>query len=103
MEYSCSLKFFTLFFGSIFRLLWIVGKDLISVVSFLVSDDNLNKNDEALLISSTAEYLKTCINGDGNLKDVLYLNIGSMNYIENLKNASDELKNVKTETCIIKY
>ena len=95
------LTFFSLFLGFIFTLLGAVGKDLISVVSFVVSDENLNKNDDAALIGGGAGYLKTCINGDGDLQKALNLDISSMNNIENLKNASFELKSLKNQTEMI--
>ena len=43
------LTFFVLLLGAIFTLFGTVGKDLISVVSFLVSDENLNKEEPILL------------------------------------------------------
>ena len=92
------LTFFTLFLGFIFTLLGTIGKDLISAVKFLVSEENLSKNNEALLISDAAEYLTTCIDGDGDLKKTLNLNIDSINIIENLKNASNDLEILKENT-----
>jgi hypothetical protein len=92
------ITFFTLFLGFIFTLLGTVGKDLISVFSFLVSKENLDKGKDALLLGEAAEYLNTCIDGTGDLKKSLNLNIDSMDYIENLKNASDKLRILKENT-----
>ena len=92
------MTFFTLLLGFVFTLLGTVGKDLLSVFSFLVGEENLNKGNEALLLQEAANYLKTCINEDGDLKKSLNLNIDSMNYIETLKNASDKLKVLEENT-----
>ena len=92
------ITFFTLLLGFIFTLLGTVGKDLISVFSFLVSKENLNKGNDALLLGEAATYLTTCIDGTGDLKTSLNLNIDSMNYIESLKNASDQLKIIRENT-----
>jgi hypothetical protein len=92
------ITFFTLLLGFIFTLLGTVGKDLISVFSFLVSKENLNKGNDALLLGEAATYLTTCIDGTGDLKTSLNLNIDSMNYIESLKNASDQLKILRDNT-----
>ena len=62
------LTFFTLLLGSIFTLIGIVGQDLTSVVSFLVSDDNLNKENSILIEGDSKKYMKECINGEGNVK-----------------------------------
>lgn len=43
------LTFFTLLLGFFFTLIGTVGQDLTSVVSFLVSDDNLNKENPILI------------------------------------------------------
>ena len=92
------ITFFALLFGFIFTLLGTIGKDLISVVSVLFSDDNLNKGENAPLIGGASVYLKTCINGDGKLEKALDLDISAMGNIESLKNASNDLKSIKNET-----
>jgi len=65
------LTFFTLLFGFLFTFLGTVGKDLISVVEFLVSDQNLGKGENAILLGEASKYLTTCINEKGDLKTVL--------------------------------
>ena len=90
------LTFLTLLIGSLFTLLGTVGKDLISVVEYLVSDDNLNKPEPALL-GEAADYLKICVNGDGNITGALGLNLDSLDNINVLNNASQRIDNAKTE------
>lgn len=81
------LTFFTLLFGSIFTLFGTVGNDLISVVEYLVSDKNLNKQGEASLVGDAAKYLKKCVNGDGNINDELHLDIDSLENVDLLNTA----------------
>ena len=81
------LTFLTLLIGSLFYGLGTIGKDLISVVSFLVSDKNLQKGEDALLLGDAAKYLIVCINGDGDLKEALNFNISAMDNIDALRTA----------------
>jgi len=81
------LTFLTLLIGSLFYGLGTIGKDLISVVSFLVSDKNLQKGEDALLLGDAAKYLIVCINGDGDLKEALNFNISAMDKIDALRTA----------------
>lgn len=90
------LTFLTLLIGSLFTLLGTVGKDLISVVEYLVSNDNLNKPEPALL-GEAADYLKICVNGDGNITGALGLNLDSLDNINVLNNVSQRIDNAKTE------
>jgi len=92
------LTFFTLLIGFFFTLLGTVGKDLISVVEFLVSDQNLEKGESAILLGEASKYLTKCINGDGELKTVLDLNLDSMDIIDELKEASKTLDNIANQT-----
>ena len=88
------LTFLTLLIGSIFTLLGTVGKDLILVVEYLVSDENLGKPEPALL-GEAGEYLKICINGNGDLKEKLNLNLDSMNNLEDLRAAKRRIDEAK--------
>ena len=66
------ITFVTLLLGSIFTLIGTARKDLIFVVNFLVSDENLN-SEHTVLLESAPSYLTRCINGDGNITDDLGL------------------------------
>ena len=85
------LTFFTLLFGSIFTLFGTVGKDLISVVEYLLSDENLNKGEEASLVGEAAKYLKKCVNGNGDIKGELNLNLDSINNLDKLNDAMNTI------------
>ena len=88
------ITFFVLLLGSIFTLFGTVGKDLISVVSFLVSDKNLNKP-EPLLVGEAKNYLTICINGNGDLKHELNIDTTAMNNIDDLRTAANEINVLK--------
>ena len=88
------MTFLSLILGSVLSLVGTVGKDLISVVSFLVSDDNLlneegTVNENAILLGESAKYLTECINSDrdGDLKSALGFNNDGFDNIEELKSA----------------
>ena len=88
------LTFFVLLLGAIFTLFGTVGKDLISVVSFLVSDKNLNK-EEPILLGEAPDYLTKCINGDGDISKEIDIDTSEMNNIDDLRTASNEINNLK--------
>jgi hypothetical protein len=95
------MTFLTLILGSVLTLVGTVGNDLISVVSFLVSDENLkkedgNSNDDAILLGDAAKYLTHCINGDGNLKGELGFSGEGTGFdnLEELKKAENTINNL---------
>ena len=88
-----ALTSFILFFGCIFILFGTVGKDLISVVSFLVSDKNLNQ-EEPIFFGQVKNYLSKCINGNGDISYDIFGDIDSMDNIDKLRNAANEINNI---------
>ena len=87
------LTIFILFFGCIFILFGTVGKDLISVVSFLVSDKNLNQ-EEPIFFGQVKNYLSKCISGNGDISSDIFGDIDSMDNIDKLRNAANEINNI---------
>ena len=92
--------FLTLILGSLLTLVGTAGNDLISVVSFLVSDENLGKSNEndIILLGSAAKYLKKCINGNGDLRHELNLDNGAAKNLDDLKEASNKIEELEEET-----
>ena len=88
------ITFVTLLLGSAFIFLGTVGKDLISVVNFLVGEENLN-SDETVLLDSAPSYLSKCISGDGNIVEDLNLDLHSLKNFDQLTNAYNELERAK--------
>ena len=87
------LTIFILFFGCIFILFGTAGKDLISVVSFLVSDKNLNQ-EEPIFFGQVKNYLSKCINGNGDISSDIFGDLDSMDNIDKLRNAANEINNI---------
>ena len=59
-----------LIIGSIMTIVGTMGGDLISVLSFVLSEENLKDGGENILVKEygkARKYLDTCINGDGKL------------------------------------
>ena len=101
---KCLLKFFvhilwnilallticTLLIGGIFTLLGEAGQDLIYVFKYLISDENLKKDEPILITGDARNYLGKCVNGDGNITSELNIDLSSINNIENLRTSSSD-------------
>ena len=90
------ITFVTLFLGSIFTLIGTAGKDLISVVNFLVSDENLN-SEHTVLLESAPSYLTKCISGDGNITQDLNIDTKALDNLQDLEDAYEQLGLVKAQ------
>ena len=92
---SAILMILSFILGSIFGIIGVVGKDLVSVLHFIMSKDNLNSNEPKVLKSGNAKkYIDICINGDGNLIDELIGDSGNkMDDLLKIKNDVDNYKN----------
>lgn len=90
------LTFLVLILGSIFTLFGTLGKDLISVVSFLVSDKNMNQ-EEPILVGEAKNYLSKCINGNGDISEELNIHTDEMDNIDELRTAANEINNLKVQ------
>ena len=75
---SAILMILSFILGSIFGIIGVVGKDLVSVLHFIMSKDNLQSSEPKVLNSGNAKkYIDICINGDGNLIDELIGDTGN--------------------------
>ena len=83
--------------GSLFAFIGKVGEDAMSIISFLVSDDNLGDGKETILLSSVKEYLGVCINGNGELSDQLGFDKDSMKNFDDIKYAQSNITYAKTQ------
>ena len=79
--------------GSIFILFGKVGEDMISVISYLVSKDNLGSND-AIIFGDVKQYLNKCFNGNGEILNELGF-MNSMDNFKKLKKAELEFEDIK--------
>ena len=74
---SALLMIVTFIVGAILTLVGTLGNDLVSVVSYFISADNLNAANPSLIGSEPAKYLKTCLIGNGDLSTVLNFSTSS--------------------------
>jgi hypothetical protein len=91
MEYFSPFNIFNFSYWIFCTLIGTLGGDLISVVSFLVSEENL-KAREPILLTQAGDMLNKCINGDGDITDDLGLNNNpALDSMEELKTYKDQL------------
>jgi hypothetical protein len=73
----------------------IIGKDGSSLAYYLISDENLNSEDPRVFgASDSIDYLKICVNGDGDLTDILGIG-DEMNDLNDLLALKDTLNTHK--------
>ena len=93
---SAILMILSFILGSIFGIIGVVGKDLVSVLHFIMSKDNLNSNEPKVLKSGNAKkYIDICINGDGNLIDELIGDSG--NKLDDLLKIKNDVNNYQIQ------
>ncbi len=91
------LTILTLLIGFFCTLIGTLGRDLISVVSFLVSEDNLN-GEEPILLTEAGDMLNKCINGDGDITGDLGLKDNqALNSMEDLKGYRNQILETKKD------
>ena len=93
------LWFFTIItflLGSIVSIIGEVGGDLMTVVSYVVSEDNLNSQD-GIDIGEAKKYLSTCINGNGSIENDLGFNMDSLQNFDDIKKAQSQIINITEE------
>ena len=80
--------------GSIIALIGQVGSDFMSIISFVVSDDNTDK----ILLDQLGDsriYLETCINGDGKIAEKLGLSTNQIKSFDDIKKAEQTIEETK--------
>lgn len=83
--------------GSLFALIGKVGEDAMSVISFLVSDDNLGDDKKTILLDSMKDYLGVCINGNGQLDKKLGFGDNNMEFLDKIYYAQGNITQAKNE------
>ena len=83
--------------GSLVSLVGRLGGDAMSLVSFIMSKENFNNDENALLLNELGgakKYLETCIQGNGDIAQEL--NLGdSLNSFENINSLENNILSVK--------
>ena len=89
------LMILTFLIGTIFLLVGTIGSDLVSVVSFVVSSENLSKGkDGAALLGEAAEILTECLNGNGEIATLLGMGEDQEELLENLKSNKTHIEHL---------
>ena len=83
--------------GSLFTLIGKVGDDVMNVISYLVSEDNLGEDKDTILFGGAKDYLKICILGDGKIEDKLGFSLSSINSLNDIHDAQDNITYSKNE------
>jgi len=83
--------------GGIIGLVGKIGKDLVDVMAFVTSDENLNSEKPILMNKigdDVSDILKTCLSGDGDLAETLDLN-NNANSLQQLNDLRDQFASLK--------
>ena len=94
------LMIITFFIGFIFTFVGAIGKDLVLVVNYFISESNLNQT-EPVLFGSEGKKLSVCFNGDGDILQELSnegeINLNDMNSFGNLRDLTGDLESIETD------
>ena len=83
--------------GSILALIGRIGGDMMSLMSYILSEENFNKNDDAVLLwklGDGKDILKECIVGDGNLSSVFDLSDITTNF-DTIRRTKNDIQGYK--------
>ena len=114
---QCFCKFFLHFFwnlmalimfvlfmgGSLFTISGTTGGDLVTVVSYLTSENNLGQDKDTIILGNVKQYLNKCFNNNGNILDELGLKVNDMKSFEKLKEVKLQLEELKDQFNAILY
>jgi hypothetical protein len=83
-------------FGSLFTLFGAYGKDMTSVLAFLVSEENLGEDKDTILLGDVKKYLNKCFNGNGEILSEMGFR-DEMEAFETLKEAELNMEEIQNE------
>jgi hypothetical protein len=86
--------------GSLFALIGKVGSDAMSVISYVVSEDNIGAGGDGILVDQLGEnkkYINRCIGGDGKIEEEFNLDLSQINSINNISDAENQIREAKRE------
>jgi len=82
--------------GSWFTIAGVLGDDLVNVISFIISEDNLGPDKDTMILGNVKQYLNKCFNDDGNILDQLGFDT-RMEAFETLKKTQLLIEEIKTQ------
>ena len=94
------LMFITFLIGFLFAFIGTIGNDVMSVVSFIVSKDNLGKDGENIIVDQLGEakdYLDICINGNGSIIDLLNIDTSQLDSFNNITSIENQINETRNE------
>ena len=94
------LTFVTFMVGFIFSLVGTLGYDVMSVISYVLSEDNLGEDGEGILVDKLGDskkYLDTCINGDGKILNLLDIDTSQLDSFDNMTGIEEQINTTKSE------
>ena len=90
------LMFITFMLGFLFAFIGTIGNDVMSVVSFIVSEDNLGEGKGNIIVDQLGEakdYLNICINGNGSIIDLLNIDMSQLNSFDQILEIKNQINN----------
>ena len=92
-----ALVMFLLFMGgSWFTISGVLGDDLVNVISYIISEDNLGQDKDTIILGNVKQYLNRCFNDDGNILSELGFK-AQMESFEKLKETQLVLEEIKNQ------
>ena len=83
------LTYVTFIMGFIFSLVGTLGNDVMSVISFVLSPENLAEDGEGVIInkldSKPRKYLNECVNGEGDIMSLVGMNLSQQDSFNKLR------------------
>ena len=94
------LMFMTFILGFLFAFIGTIGNDVMSVISFIVSKENLGQGKDNIIVDQLGEakdYLDICINGNGSIIDLLNIDTSQLDSFNNMTNIEEQINQTKKE------
>lgn len=92
------LTFITFMLGFIFSLIGTIGNDVMSVISYVLSEDNLKEGGDNILVDKLGEskkYLNECINGGGKILELLGIDPSQLDSMDNITGIEEQIEDAR--------
>ena len=101
------LMIITFLVGFLVALIGQLGSDVMSVISFVISADNIGNNGDNILVDALGDdvkgYINRCVNGDGKIEEQLGLNAADISSFDKIYQAENTLNQAKENFDNIQY
>ena len=94
------LMFITFLIGFLFGFIGTIGNDVMSIISFIVSTDNIGEGKENIIVDQLGDakdYLDICINGNGSIIDLLNIDTSQINSFNNMTSIEEQINQTRNE------